>query len=542
VAGQSDRTWDAGLYQPAPEPAELGDYVWYDTNVNGIQDETGTGVPGVTVNLYGNGTCTGQAIGTQQTDANGFYLFTGLQPGTYCVEFEKPAGFNFSPQNQGADDTKDSDADTSTGRTTAITLVAGQSDRTWDAGLYQPAPEPAELGDYVWEDTNGNGIQDETGTGVPGVTVRLYADCTGQAIDSQQTDANGFYLFTGLQPGTYCVEFEKPAGYEITGQNQGSNDTKDSDADVLTGRTQPTTLTPGESDLTWDAGLYRPAALGDRVWVDLDFESQDVLSGDGMQNKDGQGNYMEKGVPTVTVELYANGDCTGDPLAVQQTDENGNYLFTGLKPGQYCVVFRLPQGVLGIWTTPNIGPGDSDSDAITPDDALDTARKTISISLESGETDLTWDAGLIRLSGLGSSAVGDRVWLDNNKNGIQDDGEPDFTLPLTVQLLTPGDDTPLQTITTQGGFYLFDGLDSGIYCVQFQIPTGYVVTNPNQGGSGNVDSDVDPTGRTICFQLPDLTTDLTWDMGLYTTPTDLPVSEEPAATDVRIFLPTVIRQ
>ncbi|MBK8626042.1 MAG: hypothetical protein IPN86_10900 [Saprospiraceae bacterium] len=37
-----------------------------------------------------------------------------------------------------------------------MTLESGQNNPTIDAGYYRPAS----LGDYVWDDTNGNGRQD----------------------------------------------------------------------------------------------------------------------------------------------------------------------------------------------------------------------------------------------------------------------------------------------------------------------------------------------------------------------------------------------
>lgn len=63
---------------------------------------------------------------------------------------------------------------------------------------------------------------------------------------------------------------------------------------------------------------------------------------------------------------------------------------------------------------------DSDADANT--------GRTIVTTLAWGETDLTWDAGIVQLGSLG-----DRVWLDTNRDGIQDPGEdgiPGVTLVL----------------------------------------------------------------------------------------------------------------
>lgn len=118
------------------------------------------------------------------------------------------------------------------------------------------------LGDRVWYDNNMNGIQDEGETGVAGVTVQLY-NCAGELLATMLTDANGNYLFTDLPAGDYHVKFSDiPAGYVFTGQDMGANDATDSDANTLTGDAICTTLDAGETDLTWDAGIYAPPMGG----------------------------------------------------------------------------------------------------------------------------------------------------------------------------------------------------------------------------------------------------------------------------------------
>ncbi|MBK6977566.1 MAG: hypothetical protein IPH28_11110 [Cytophagaceae bacterium] len=93
---------------------------------------------------------------TTTTDATGKYEFTNVKPGTYTVTFTKPADYTTTDPNQGTDDTKDSDADKTTGTTQSVTVVSGEENKTLDAGYFKPA----KLGDYVWEDKNYNGIQD----------------------------------------------------------------------------------------------------------------------------------------------------------------------------------------------------------------------------------------------------------------------------------------------------------------------------------------------------------------------------------------------
>jgi hypothetical protein len=113
----------------------------------------------------------------------------------------------------------------------------------------------AALGDRAWEDTNANGVQDDGEPGLAGVAVELYT-CDGTFVAATVTDANGYYLFSSLTPGSYYVKFVTPGGYIITPANVG-DDAFDSDIDG-NGATTCTELSSGETDLTVDAGFYKP--------------------------------------------------------------------------------------------------------------------------------------------------------------------------------------------------------------------------------------------------------------------------------------------
>ena len=226
--------------------SSIGDFMWKDSNQNGIQGAGEPGVAGVMVSLY---SCVGTLIASTNTDANGQYLFDNLGVGDYFVEFIAPSGYDFTMQDQGVNDAWDSDAGT-TGKTVCTTLDAGENDRTWDAGLIISS---SSIGDFVWNDVNRNGIQDTGEPGMAGVTVNLYS-CPDIMTGTKTTDASGNYLFDNLGFGDYFVEFIAPSGYDFTMQDQGSDEALDSDA-ATTGRTVCTTLGPGENDMTWEAGL-----------------------------------------------------------------------------------------------------------------------------------------------------------------------------------------------------------------------------------------------------------------------------------------------
>jgi hypothetical protein len=132
----SNLTIDFGYIAPACTGA-IGDRVWNDSNMNGIQDA-------------GEGTYEGAVVtltpgGSVATDANGNYLFSGLCAGTYRVCVVPPQGTVVSPANQGVDDAVDSDGVVGTdGVCTIVTLPAFNTvDLTNDFGFFE---QPTEVG------------------------------------------------------------------------------------------------------------------------------------------------------------------------------------------------------------------------------------------------------------------------------------------------------------------------------------------------------------------------------------------------------------
>jgi hypothetical protein len=82
-------------------------------------------------------------------------------------------------------------------------------------------------------------------------------------LATAQTDTNGNYGFGGLAPGDYHIEVVLPAGDTFSPLNQGGDTARDSDVDPTTRRSTSVTLTAGEQDQTWDAGIVPPRDFGD---------------------------------------------------------------------------------------------------------------------------------------------------------------------------------------------------------------------------------------------------------------------------------------
>ena len=78
-----------------------------------------------------------------------------------------------------------------------------------NVGLYLPVT----LGNKVWEDINGNGIQDDDERGVDGLEVTLLNAASGDEVDTTLTAADGSFWFDGLPPGEYAVQYELPPDF-----------------------------------------------------------------------------------------------------------------------------------------------------------------------------------------------------------------------------------------------------------------------------------------------------------------------------------------
>ncbi|MEL6660054.1 MAG: GEVED domain-containing protein, partial [Bacteroidota bacterium] len=280
--------------------SKVGNLVWEDYNGDGVQDEgPERGLNGVVVELfwYGpdgdpqlhldNRTYTVTTANDGTTD--GMYNFCGLVPGTYTLSVPSLPG-DFVPS--WADIPGDEEIDSDEHDGVLFTIVdplglteneAGTGDNPGGLGFPDPQDDlrydfgafiPAEIGDFVWLDENfdaADDTQDDTGsvpdTPIPGVTVRLSGmNNIGDPVEGEMlTDANGFYEFTDLAPGSYRMTFDASTALEDCGPvllavdpNVGGDDSLDSDQDPSTFTTPFYDLFSGDDIMTVDAGFVEP--------------------------------------------------------------------------------------------------------------------------------------------------------------------------------------------------------------------------------------------------------------------------------------------
>ncbi|MCB1641460.1 MAG: carboxypeptidase regulatory-like domain-containing protein, partial [Xanthomonadales bacterium] len=307
------------------------DRVWFDLSED-QQDGGENGIAGVTVNLLN---AARQVIATVTTDANGYFDFSGLQGSTlYYVEVSDTASvlsnfFGTTPEAVAGE--------------LQLANLTANVDFTAEPNFGYNAY--GAVGDTVFNDLNGNGLQDPGEAGLAGVTVRLITDADGDGIidagDNQirtlVTDANGHYVFAGIPNGSYIVSITSPpAGYTFTG----------TDSDGTAGGQQlQATVVGGGADLTADFG-YRVAT------------SPRTVSGTLFNDANNNGTLDDVGrFANVTVELRNSAGTM--VIATTTTNASGNYSFTGLPPvDDYRVRITDNNGILsGYQTTYEVSEG-----------------------------------------------------------------------------------------------------------------------------------------------------------------------------------------
>jgi hypothetical protein len=402
--------------QDIPRPFRVGDTVFADRDGDGVQGAGEPGIPGVVLALRD---AAGALIRTATTDADGHYSFE-VEAGEYRVEV---AAVSLAPGGA-------LDGYISTTADQRTDTVAGDNVLTYDFGYRGNGS----LGDRLWLDRNGDGVQDAGEAGLNGVTVRLLS-AGGAAVATATTGGDGGYTFDHLPAGSYTVRVDAatlPSGLSATYDLDG----------VATLNETAVTLAAGAHRTDVDFGYRGSASLGDRVWYDI--------------NANGAQDTGERGLNGVTVELL---DADGHSVAATVTAGDGGYSFAGLLAGSYTVHVLAS-------TLPGDDEPTFDADGTaTPD--------TAAVTLADGQARTDVDFGY-----RGTGALGDRVWYDINANGVQDADEVGIN-GATVQLLDSLGNVLASTATAGNGGYSFAGLLPGTYGVRVltsTLPGGAVAT------------------------------------------------------------------
>lgn len=175
----------------------------------------------------------GTLVGTTTTDTDGNYSFINLQPGDYVAVETQPAELSNVSENEGGLD--NDKPDNNIINSIAGTVSAGETDVNNDFVEEDSSGPTVSIGSIIWSDSNNNGQQDASESGIAGAKVTLLnaigTPVLGVAV--QTTQADGLYYFGNLPAGDYRVQVEPPAGFARSGtQTTSNNDDAVNDSNI----------------------------------------------------------------------------------------------------------------------------------------------------------------------------------------------------------------------------------------------------------------------------------------------------------------------
>lgn len=447
VYGPFEVVMGEALTLPVAGAVTLGNFsgaVFEDLNANGQWDEGEKALSGAAVTLTPDRT--GIEAAQAVTGADGAFDLEGLRPAGYTLTVALPEGYIFSCPLEGL-------AFGTLGEQSLVCAWQTLTDRT-DKAI--GAVKPGSISGVIWLDENEDGARGEGELLMSGVSLELVDERGGTVVKRTASTDQGF-RFDNVRPGTYTVRLTLP--------DQSSPAADSASTFVANGlrMTQTgVTVEAGEDVDGLTTGLISATSVAGRLYLDEN-GARTPLAG-------------------VTVSLYKGGELS--PLMTVLTDDSGRYRFDGLWPADYYLEAGLPSGT--IFVRPDDPNYESGASAVTA--SGEGAGTSELFYLHMAQHRLDMDVIYIK-----PARVGDLAWLDENGNGLVDEGEPGIP-GITVQLLQDGE-AVYETVTDAYGYYLFTDVYPGAYTLvakaypeltpTSQVEALRIISSCLVGGDGN---------------------------------------------------------
>lgn len=401
---------------------EISGTVFRDSNGNGVVDNEESPVEGVTIRLAPTRDDLEELTVTTAEDGN--FILSALHPDEYILQVVFPEGSVMSR----TDEVKLPIPAGTSGTEQPLTVAMGQMITEQKVGCVIPAS----LNGCMWLDENNNGRFDDGEKTPEGQIVTVIDEKTGNVFAELTTDENGHFGTSGMIPGSFTVSYNMDS-------TKAQAKEGDSTFILLGDRLVMNNIELYENENRNDLllGIVQYTSMGGRVWMDEQGEIVPLMN--------------------ATVTLL---DAEGETIQSKVTEEDGQYIFTGLMPGQYGLTVTLPGGGLVVLPDDERLQGGLISVMTV---AEGREGKSGAIELKMGE-DLTG----LDIGSVVPGELGDFCWLDLNGNGWQDAGE--LGVPgVRISLIRDGK-TVAVTESDAYGFYRFAEVYPATYSLQVTPP------------------------------------------------------------------------
>ncbi len=385
----------------------LHGYKYEDKNANGIDD----GEPGLEdweIRIEGTTGWDAAFVATTTTDADGYWEFDEIPPGTYTISEVQQDGWT---QSYPADP----------GTYEDLTLESGENpEESFDFLNWTTTG----LHGYKYEDKNANGIDD----GEPGLEdweIRIEGTTGWDAafVATTTTDADGYWEFDEIPPGTYTISEVQQDGW-----------------------TQSYPADPGTyEDLTLESG--------DNPEESFDFLNWSPADPHGYKIHDLNANGVDDGEPRLEgweIRVEGTTGWGGAYVATTTTDANGYWEFDEIPPGTYTITEVQQDGWTQSWPLNDGGHDMTLESGEIPEESFDFLNWTTATKFGMKFYDADGDGLEMEDGEFGLKDW--TIFVDYNWNGVLD---TDSELGLEPSGVTDAD-----------GLYTIDGIIPGYYPVR----------------------------------------------------------------------------
>ena len=416
---------------------------WFETNVDGLYDNTEPGLPGVKIEL--DGEKNGMHYETV-SDANGNWRIDRVASAAYKMTVYAPDGMMFTRLAN------------KNGRKTIIgkdgVTVASHridlNDNINKNNLYIGFTWAGQISGICFLDANYNGLYDEGEQPMSGVKVNVIKQAKEEGVATVYSGTDGRYVVNGLRANTYKIRAVLPDdGCDFT---KVVNNPLGNHFQARAGRREnfwKDFVLQASEHREVNIGVIYPATVTGTVYKDNDFS--------------GTMNGKEEIVSSFLVKLY---DENGTLVTMDKSSIKGRYELVDVPPGDYTLGVTALKG----YAFTKLGEGN----VILNRTNGEGYSEVFHLNLMENRKGM--DIGMI-LPGT----VRGSVFADRNDNGIRDSGE-DGLSGTKVRLMSEEGEAFSAKIGADGE-YLFDAVMPGTYYLEYELPENAVFARVTEGGN-----------------------------------------------------------
>lgn len=416
------------LYAGATLPGAVSGVLFDDNNLNSALDNNEAGLSGFTVQAIDQNDNVAASV---MTGENGAYELTGLVPGDYKVRILLVSPYIFSQASQSSQGqvNKVVSQTVAYGETETIAVGPGSAVENVDAGAFRSAVVQGAvlLGD---EETGFL----ETASGLQGVKITLLDENKAEVSEYTVavTDESGKFLLKGALPGTYYLSFTLPEDAKFS--------------------------RPLSDEITYISDSVTLKASDEMAISPIYAVKTGTISGQAFYDADNNGvfNENDQGLSAVSVELVNNKTLESYET---QSDENGVYRLSGIRPGNYEATVILPEGY-----------------------AIDFNEYCLVPYAITGQSSATHDIGMGQrmentlIPALKPITISGSAFYDNDLSKSK--GTGDTAYPTQVTLLHKRTESAATFNTDEAGNFTLENMFPGVYQMSLTLPQDFLVFAP----------------------------------------------------------------